>query len=57
MSEKGDWMGRSKNGLPSELKPHQEEILKDLHDALVVRGEMTSGHTTYELTLELAEGV
>jgi hypothetical protein len=57
VSEKGDGMGESKRGLPPELKPHQEEILKDFHDALVAYREATSGHTAYELTLELAEGV
>jgi hypothetical protein len=57
MSEKDDWMGRSTRGLPSELKPHQEEILKDLYDALVIYKKDVSEHTTYELTLELAEGV
>jgi hypothetical protein len=57
MSEKGNWMGRSTRSLPPELKPHQEEILKDLYDALVVYKKAASKHTTYELTLELAEGV
>jgi hypothetical protein len=57
MSEKDDWMGRSTRGLPPGLKARQEEILKDFHDALVVYKKAASKHTTYELTLELAEGV
>jgi hypothetical protein len=60
MSEKDDWMGRSKKDLPPELKPHRGKILKDFHDALVVHkgiGGIGSAHTTYELILELAEGV
>jgi hypothetical protein len=56
MSERDDWMGNTR-GLPPELKPHKEEILKDLHNALVVYKKKASKHTTYELTLELAEGV
>jgi hypothetical protein len=58
MSEKSNWMGRSlKRELPSELKPHREEILKDLYDALVAYLQISSGHSICELTLDLAEGV
>jgi hypothetical protein len=46
--------------LPSELKPHREEILKDLHDALLTyrtSGILSSNYTSFDLKLELAEGV
>jgi hypothetical protein len=57
MSEKSNWMGGSlKRELPVELKPHREEILKDLYDALVVYKKAASEYTTYEMILDLAEG-
>ncbi|MDR1849761.1 MAG: hypothetical protein LBQ75_06960 [Zoogloeaceae bacterium] len=43
--------------LPPELKPSREEILQDLYDALLCWGKTVNRHASYELTLDLAEGV
>ncbi|MDR1934076.1 MAG: hypothetical protein LBS49_00530 [Candidatus Accumulibacter sp.] len=45
--------------LPDELKNRRDEILKDLYDALLAyKGSgIFSTYTTYELTLDVAEGV
>jgi hypothetical protein len=40
--------------------PHREEILKDLYDALLAYrtfGVFSSNYTSFDLTLEIAEGV
>ena len=45
--------------LPDELKNQRDEILKDLYDALAAYkdGGVFASTTTYELTLDVAEGV
>jgi hypothetical protein len=58
MGERVGMLG-SRRHLPPELEPHREEILKDLYDALLAYKSfgVLSSHTTYELTLRVAEGV
>jgi hypothetical protein len=57
----GDRVGvlGGKKYLPPELEPRRKEILKDLYDALLAYKDFgyLSCNTTYELTLDVAEGV
>jgi hypothetical protein len=52
-------MLREPRYLPPELEPRRKEILKDLYDALLAYKDfgVLSSNTTYELTLDVAEGV
>jgi hypothetical protein len=52
-------MFREPSHLPPELEPRRKEILKDLYDALLAYKDfgVLSSNTTYELTLDVAEGV
>jgi hypothetical protein len=57
----GDRVGilGGKKYLPPELEPRRKKILKDLYDALLAYKDcgVLSSNTTYELTLDVAEGV
>jgi hypothetical protein len=59
MGDKFRQVGWSKERLPPELAAHRDEILKDIHDALLVykSGGIFSSLTSYELELEIGEGV
>jgi hypothetical protein len=58
MGERVGLLGRARH-LPPELTPRRKEILQDLYDALLAYKDLgvLSSSTTYELTLEVAEGV
>lgn len=59
MGERVGLLGRTRH-MPPELAPRREEILKDLYDALLAyrtSGIHSSEYTTFDLTLDIAEGV
>jgi hypothetical protein len=59
MGEEFRMLGERRH-LPPELEPQREEILKDLHDALLAyrtSGVFSSNYTSFDLTLEVVEGV